>query len=113
MSHYWSLKSREFYILDQLTLSQTYPAKQSTEILALELVLRPKEPTDRRRLVLSFRGVERIHLIPQSSMVQFLMLEIRSIRDRQWENLKYEVKEKEEETISFYCESYEASIEER
>ena len=113
MSQYWSLNPREFYLLDQLILSQTYPAKRSTEILTLELVLRPIEAMDRRRLVLSFSGVEELQVTPHASLIQFLMLEIRSIRDRQWENLKYEVKETEEDTLSFYCASFEANIEER
>jgi hypothetical protein len=110
---YWSLNPREFHILDRLIMSQTYPAKRPTEILGLELVLRSKEAADRRRLVLSFSGVEELQVTPHASLIQFLMLEIRSIRDRQWENLKYEVKETEEDTLSFYCASFEANIEER
>ena len=110
--HYWSLNPREFHILDQLILSQTYPAKRSTELLTLELVLRSKEVTDRRRLVLTFSGVEELQVTPHASLIQFLMLDIKSIRDRQWDYLKYEVKETEEDTLSFYCESFESRIKE-
>lgn len=98
ITNYWSLNPREFHLLDRLVLSQTYPAKRSSELLSLDLVLRSKETSDRRRLYLSFNGVEDLQLTPHASLIQLLLLEIRSIRDRQWENLKYEVKETEEDT---------------
>lgn len=56
-------------------------------------------------------GVVNFRLVPWSSFVKFPFIEIKAIDDRQWEHLQYEVQETENNTLSFLCRDFEASVE--
>jgi hypothetical protein len=75
--------------------------------IALQIVLQHK--TERRRkLVLSFLGVSQMNLTPsEDGVFGFSLLEIISIKDRQWEGLNYRGFESEQDSdFSFLCHSF-------
>jgi len=111
IEHYYALKPVDFSVLERLELSQTVPPQQTPSDLSLNIVLHSPRRTDKRRLCLSFDGVVNFSLVPWSSFVQFPLIEIRAIGDRQWEHLQYEVRETENNTLSFVCRDFDASIE--
>lgn len=110
IEHYYALKPVDFSILERLELSQTVPPQQSPSDLSLQIVLRSHRRDD-QHLCLSFSGVVNFRLAPWSSFVQFPFIEIKAIGDRQWEHLQYEVQEAENNTLSFVCRDFEASVE--
>jgi hypothetical protein len=112
IEHYYALKPIRFPVLAKLELYQEAPPRQSPSDLSLEIELRPGKNTDSSRLCLSFSGVVSLRLVPSSSFVQFPFLEIRSIRDRHWENLRYEVEDTEGNTLSFFCKDFEVTLKE-
>ena len=111
IEHYYALKPLDFSVLERLELSQTVPPQQTPSDLSLNIVLHSPRRTDKRRLCLSFDGVVNFSLVPWSSFVQFPLIEIRAIGDRQWEHLQYEVRETENNTLSFVCRDFDASVE--
>lgn len=110
ISAYQALNPTLFDILDRFDLSQHYFPDQRHE-LSLELWLRmyENEYDDPRRLRLSFAGVRSLRTTFQGFML-LPRIDIRSIRDYQWEYLKYEVKDAENDTFSFFCRSFHAQI---
>jgi hypothetical protein len=110
IDYYYSLKPTDFPLLEKLELYQNVPPQQSPSDLSLKIELRPDNTEDNRRLYLSFEGVVNLRLVPWSSFVQFSLIEIKPISDRQWEHLKYEVGEIEENTLSFLCRDFNAAI---
>lgn len=110
IEHYYTLKPTRFTVLDRLELSQAVPPRQSPSDLSLQIVLRSGKNTDDSRLCLSFSGVVSLRLVPASSFVQFPFLDIRSIGDRHWENLRYEVEDAEGNSLSFFCKDFEATL---
>lgn len=110
LDQYYSLKPVDFSVLERLELYQIVPPQQSPSDLSLKIELRSHRTTDNRRLCLSFSGVVNLRLVPWSSFVQFPLIEIRSIGDRHWENIKYEVKELENNALSFFCRDFDVTI---
>ena len=75
----------------------------------LEIELLQDEAKSPRPL-LTFVDVTQLEIQqPQLSLFQSGFIEIRSIRDRQWEGINYDVKSEEGE-LSFLCRSFEAEI---
>ena len=62
-------------------------------------------------LVMSFRDVTNLRF-EAAGMVQPL-LEVRDISERQWEGVKFEVRDSENETISFLCRDFSFSVREQ
>ncbi len=112
IDHYWSLRPTLFNVLDVMRLHQRKLDEDAPVRLELELVLRAfeQESDDRERLRLVFFGVTDLEL-SGTGFVVFPLLEIFSIQDFQWEHLKYRVKETENGELSFYCESFTATVE--
>jgi len=112
IERYYSLKPTDFPILERLEIQQSMTVDEvSPPELRLEIKLRPRGRTDHRRLFLSFLGVRELQLRqPSWSEVQFTFLEINSTQTQQWENLRYKVKESEEDSLSFFCKRFHAAI---
>src|SRR5437773_178423 len=72
-------------------------ARERGSPIDMTLVLRPQNRSDARSVLLSFRGVTNLRFNPASSGLYFGLLEIRSRRDRQWEDLNYEVFDAEQD----------------
>ncbi|RAS80754.1 hypothetical protein A4U60_14340 [Priestia endophytica] len=54
---------------------------------------------------MNFYGVENFELFANGGAIQLSILEIIDIRDRSWENIKFQVRDRENEDIDFYCNS--------
>ena len=110
ISEYQALNPTQFDILDRFDLSQHYRSDRQHE-LSLELWLRmyENENDDPRRLRLSFIGVRDLKAAFQGFTL-LPRIEIRSIHTYQWERLRYEVKDVEGNTFSFFCYSFQAQI---
>ena len=107
---YYALKPLQFDILVKIELEQLTPPEASPPELNLEIVLRPGDDADNRRLRLSFFGVNELVLRqPPLSLFGFPHIEINSIRENQWEGLSYSVT-CEEDAISFVCKSFDVTV---
>lgn len=107
---YQALNPTLFDVLDRFDLSQHSHADHQHE-LSVELWLRmyESEDEDPRRLRLTFEGVRNLTTTFQGFTL-LPRIAIRSIRDRQWEHLHYEVKDDEGNTFSFFCRDFQAQI---
>lgn len=108
---YWSLNPKLFPVLDKLELYQKSTGNSQAHMLVLELWLRvsENEEDDLRRLHLSFHHVSELKMHPHG-FIQISFLEITSIKDYQWENLKYRVHDAEGDQLSFYCHQFEVNV---
>jgi hypothetical protein len=61
-------------------------------------------------LSLTFQGVKNLRVQLTRDYIQLRGLEITNISSSQWEGLSYFVHETEENQLSFYCKSFEASV---
>jgi len=102
ISAYQALNPTLFDILDRFDLSQHCHSDQQHE-LSIELWLRmyENEDDDPRRLRLTFEGVRNLMTTFQGFAL-LPRIAIRSIRDYRWERLRYEVKDEEGNTFSFF-----------
>ena len=102
---YYSLQPFTFHHIERLELRQ--PPPEEGYVTFLEMVLRSVDPAEKKRLFLGFNGVLNLRLVPPLRMPLYMcQLEIRSIKDRQWEGANYSVKEVEDEMISFLCRDF-------
>ena len=77
----------------------------------LTLLLCPSDTSDRRRLLLIFHDVRELSFGPGVFFPFLSLLEIRSIQDQQWEDLKYRVVNAEQDNdLRFYCHHFDATI---
>ena len=107
IDNYYSLNPAAFGIVGVIELRQLLPPANTPTELMMEIELWQDQNDSRLRL--SFADVKRVIIRqPPWSLFQVGLIDIRSIRDRQWENINYEVKSEDEE-ISFLCRSFEAS----
>ncbi len=112
VEHFLYLNPSLFDVLDRFEVRQTAPEEGSEVELIVEIWLRVllDEEEDLRRLRLTFFGVRDLKFQAQG-LVNGLELSIRSIKDYQWEGLRYEVHDKESLTpLSFYCWRFEADL---
>jgi hypothetical protein len=107
ISHYHSLEPRQFPIILQVVMQQltTLPPHLT---LTLEL---GAAAGDGRRLRIVCTNVCQLRIVqPPLSLVQIPWLEIRSIRDRQWEGLAYQVHDPEDDILMFLCADFHAAL---
>jgi hypothetical protein len=112
VEYFQSLNPSLFDVLDRFEVRQTKPDEDSKVQLIVEIWLRVllDEEEDLRRLHLTFFGVRDLKFQAQG-LVKGFELSIRSIKDYQWEGLRYEVHDKESLTpLSFYCWRFEADL---
>ncbi len=110
ITHYLALHPWDYYDLERFEfvpplaylVTVTTGTRQDRE---LRLALRA--PATAGRLTRTFFGVEQLRFEPDGDIC--FHLSITSIRDRQWERLKYLVHEEEHYTLRFYCARFEAA----
>jgi hypothetical protein len=109
VQHYYSLNPSEFGFLGLLELRQSV---QPEEWLGFTLVLRLRSPTtsERKYLRLEFSRVQDLRIGPLEGLLRYFF-EIRPIRDRQLEDINYQVVESEYNAFSFVCSSFIATLE--
>ena len=109
IEQFLSVRPQDYTILSTLELQQEVPHKTPPEI-TLTIQLRHNDESDRRNLLLTFLGVVNLELRPKGSLVGFSLIEIISIRDFQWENINYKVRDTEEGSLSFYCKEIQVTV---
>jgi hypothetical protein len=110
IDRYWSFHPKLFSVLDRLELSQKSTGESPAYVLSLEIWFRPSEKDDDpRQLHLSFENVIDLKFNP-SDFIEISLLEILSIREYQWEKLRYRVVDTEGNQLSFYCKQFEVEI---
>lgn len=113
IEHFQSLNPHLFDFLDTLEVSVLSGDNALHSPLVLEMWLRPLANAydDMRRLHLLFQGVVELKLdMGRHAIVS--QLEIFSLKNDQWEHVKYRVHETEDDMLSFYCERFTAMLEE-
>jgi hypothetical protein len=107
IAHYRSLHPLDYKFAEKITVNQLSPfSDDDTCKKTVEIILIKKTDHRLSRLYLNFEGISDFHLNLSNSMLQFPLLEITSIRDRQWSGVNYQVAETEFDLLSFYCESF-------
>lgn len=109
LTNYHALKSSKFSSIEKITIYPDLNAVDAISQLSIDIELSSND-TNAIFLSLSFKGVQQIKINSDNSYMHESVLDIISIRERQWENLNYFVKEKETGWISFYCSTFEAKI---
>ena len=109
IQRYYALKPAiEFPSLNRLEWATTpiIPTPGCTCDLALHLSKSP-DGGARRELVLEFENVTEVQFNPALKCV---VLEIRDVSARQWDSVKYEVRDSENQTLSFFCRDFSFSV---
>ena len=106
---FYSLEPAKFPVLESLELKREFQPSGSGD-LDLSLALRSLRGEAQRRLVLVFKGVHDLKF-GEVDQLDGLFVEIRSIHDSQLEGLNYKVVESEDDTFSFLCNDFCASLE--
>jgi hypothetical protein len=109
ISQYHALKPVDFGYLECLELKQSVQPEDCTGI-TLKLQLRRLGGGGGNYLSLVFSGVRDLRIGNLVGLLYYL-LETRSIRDRQLEQLNYEVSENEHSAFTFVCRSFTATVE--
>jgi len=104
LDQYYRLGPADFGFLQCLELRQSVIPKEWSGF-TLTLRLRSSTLPDARTLVLTFSGVQDVHIGSLEGLLRYF-LEIHPIRERQMEGLNYKVVEKEHGTFSFFCRSF-------
>ncbi|MGG0309107.1 hypothetical protein ABEY43_28725 [Priestia megaterium] len=74
--------------------------------LHITFLLKPKDSYDFYEVEMNFYKVESFKL-SASGALQLSILQITDLRDRSWENIKFQVRDVENQDIDFYCNSIE------
>lgn len=93
---------RSFPFLEALSISREFKDEGGVSDLSLTLTLRGDHPDFSGRLCLFFGGVRGLKVGDLGRLVG-LHIEVRSIRDQQLEDLRYQVSESEHSAFSFLC----------
>ncbi len=115
IQRYWALHPASFSVLDSFKVEHHYSTDNTVPKLTLKLEMKLRSSfnpdDDRKRLKLSFLGATELRL-EVKSVAQFPLITISSMDELQWERLKYQISDEENNQLSFYCEDFEAIIEE-
>ncbi|PET69596.1 hypothetical protein CN533_22465 [Priestia megaterium] len=75
--------------------------------LHIIFLLQPKGAHDFYEISMNFYGVENFELFANGGAIQLSILQILDLRDRSWENIRFQIRDLENEDIDFYCNSIE------
>ena len=108
IEHYYLLKPNQFPIVERL---EVYQPIGDEIITNLNLTLRASNDTNSERLLVSFLDVRDLEFQPFVQPLQFLILRISSLQDRQWERVNYQVHNAEQDvSFSFLCFGFKATL---
>jgi hypothetical protein len=106
VERYWALAPGDYPLLDRLTVRGV--EERGGEAVELELVFAGKGDG---RLVVRCSGVRKLEFVqPWTSNMLVGSLRVTDISDRQWERIWFEVRDEEEECVSFICETFDAEV---
>jgi hypothetical protein len=109
IEEFYSLSGKEFGILERLELVRPIDPNVRAGVL-LNIDLRAALSADSPRMRLSFHGVRDLQIGEIVGLLRY-MINIRSLRGSQLEDLNYKVVESEYQAFSFVCKDFTASIE--
>lgn len=75
--------------------------------LHIIFLLQSKGAHDFYEISMNFYGVENFELFANGGAIQLSILQILDLRDRSWENIRFQVRDVENRDIDFYCNSIE------
>ncbi|MED4060931.1 hypothetical protein [Priestia megaterium] len=115
--HLLNSLSPEFSLLDMKYITEIrYFIEYSNNFLFDEenktnlhviFLLQPKGNHNFYEVSMNFYGVENFKLFANGGAIQLSILQIIDISDRSWENIRFQVRDVENEDIDFYCNSIE------
>lgn len=118
IEQFLALNPALFDVLDTFQIRQTelperFQSGEPYEVaMIVEMVLRVlvDEYEDQRRLYLTFNGVDQLKMVT-GSLINGVEITIRSMKDYQWENLRYHVYEKGRSIWGYpFCRTHNSSI---
>jgi hypothetical protein len=105
---FYSLRGQEFGYLERLEL--TRPVEPDVRAgVRIEIDLRAAPRSTSRRLRISFTGVRNLK-IGEIAGILFYVLDVRSLRGAQLEDINFEVVESKYQAFSFLCKEFVASV---
>ncbi len=100
-----SIYNTNFKVVSKISIVQTTQFDRTPEI-DLEVDLQPIQLAS-KRLRIQFVCVRIMRIVqPSLSLFTVPLLTIKLIDDRQWEGLRYQVKDEEEESLSLVCKDF-------
>ena len=108
IKRYYLLRPIHFVMVERLVLREEDPS--DLPLHALDLVLRPSELTDPRRMKLRFSRVVDLRLSPASVPMNLAFLQIDSMHGRGWEGVNYAVSDEHGEQLTFMCAAFQAEV---
>lgn len=109
INRYYSLKPSQYGYLQSFKLGRKIYREGCSDYF-LELQMRSiSDFSEKNRLYLSFSGVKELKIGNLEGLL-CLLIDIRSIKENQFEDVKYKVIDSEYEAFSFLCVDFEATI---
>ena len=106
IEYYYSLKPTVYCILVKLEINQVCIDDMTPE-LEIMILLRSQDSNNTKHLKLLFEGVRELKLNqPSLSEFNIPFIKIDLIKNLQWEDLAYRVKDEEDESVSFLCKKF-------
>ena len=109
IQQYNALKPIRFTLMKQFEWSTVPLASGYSQHLLLHLTSL-QDDQNKADLILNFQGVRNIRFT--ASQLAQPLLEIRDVSSQQWDGVSYEVRDVENDTISFLCRDFSASLRE-
>lgn len=98
-----------FRVVRRIEVQQEIEGKVSPNV---RVIISLQSAKDNRLLTLGFEGVQNLRLVqPEWTLFEMPVLEIQSIRERQMEDLNYEVRETDNDTVAFSCRTFSILVE--
>jgi hypothetical protein len=108
-NHFLAIEPSKYATLDKLVIAQDSPPGDLTSYISVEIELLGKQFED-GMLHIKFFGVQQLQIKMEKSYHAYSILSIISIKERQWDQLDYAVREREENIFSFFCAYFEFEI---
>lgn len=90
--------------LKHLKQLRVFRESVSEGALACEIVL--CDQNEQASITVLFEGLSQFAIAKTSGTQMIGPLKALDVRDRQWENIKYQVRDYEDEFVSFYCKTF-------
>lgn len=104
-----SLRGDSLAFVEEFRLKQERSLVDGSFRLDLHIILRQRDLLGTAGIRLCFSGIADLRLRLGEIPFTLPLLEVFAIRDYQWQDIRYKVKETEEEKLVFYCRSFTAS----
>jgi len=111
LARFRDMHQTRFPVVLSMEFLQTHVSEELGYSLALVVTLSPLSGANSAVIKLSFEGVRNLSFTPGTAMpILLTRLTINRVSHWQWEGVGYEVKEIEDDTISFICRDFTAEM---